>query len=108
MDVSSISDMKLHVSFAQGLVAQKTATRDAQKASSGPQVDALKMWDDLVTAVSNNRTIQMEFDKEIGRVVIQVVDGNSQQVVAQIPSEELVSLMRRMGRYLRLTLEGRV
>jgi uncharacterized FlaG/YvyC family protein len=39
---------------------------------------------------------------------VQVIDGRSEQVITQIPSDELLNMMRKLRRYLSLITDGRV
>ena len=43
----------------------------------------------------NDTSVRISYDKEIGRVVMQVLDKESATVVKQIPSEEMVAFLRR-------------
>jgi flagellar protein FlaG len=52
--------------------------------------------------------IQMHYDKEINRVVIQIVDSESQEVVKQIPAEEAVNYLKNFEKALGALINGRV
>jgi flagellar protein FlaG len=108
MDVGGISDIKMQVAFAQNVGLQKRMAPELLKTPTSSKSTEVKGWSEIIEAAENNRTVQMEFDKDIGKVIIQVIDGQTQRIVAQIPSEELVNLMKRIGSYLKLTTEGRV
>jgi len=43
-----------------------------------------------------NRTIRLEVDNELHRVIVKIVDKKSGEVIRQIPPEELVELARKM------------
>ena len=40
--------------------------------------------------------LQFSIDKDSGKTIVKVLDGQTQEVIRQIPSEELVSLARNM------------
>jgi uncharacterized FlaG/YvyC family protein len=48
----------------------------------------------------------MHYDKDINRVIVQVVDGKTQKVVFQIPREGMVNLMKSFRNYLKAIKEG--
>ncbi len=78
------------------------------KAAEAASTSVLQTWDRIVEAMESNNTLQMNFDKELNRVVVQVIDGRSEHVITQIPSEELLDMMRKLRRYLSLITDGRV
>ncbi len=52
---------------------------------------------DLNTAVQNSqRAIQFSVDDESGNVIIKVVDAETDEIIRQIPPEEVVRLAKRM------------
>jgi flagellar protein FlaG len=42
-----------------------------------------------------NRKIQLEIENDLGITVVKVIDGDTKEVIRQIPPEELVQLSRR-------------
>mgnify|MGYP001564604185 CR=1 FL=1 len=46
------------------------------------------------------RNLDFFVDDQSGRVVVKVVDANSDEVIRQIPSEEMLSVSRRIQEYL--------
>jgi flagellar protein FlaG len=46
------------------------------------------------------RNLDFHVDDQSGRVVVRVVDATSDEVIRQIPSEEMLSLSRRIQEYL--------
>ena len=46
------------------------------------------------------RSVQFTTDNESGRNVVKVVDGNSGDVIRQMPAEELLSFMRNLTRMM--------
>ena len=43
-------------------------------------------------------TLQFSIDKDIGKTIIKVVDSTTNEVIRQIPSEELVTLAKNMDK----------
>lgn len=43
-----------------------------------------------------NRQINFTIDDKIDRVVVKIIDGETKEVIRQIPPEEMVALMRRL------------
>ena len=48
-------------------------------------------------AQSNRRSLRFTVDEDSGRTVIRVVDPETDEVIRQIPPEEVLDLARRMG-----------
>jgi flagellar protein FlaG len=46
------------------------------------------------------RSVQFTTDTESGKSVVKVVDGNSGEVIRQMPAEELLSFMRNLTRMM--------
>jgi flagellar protein FlaG len=46
---------------------------------------------------SIQRDMQFHIDDATGRVIVQVIDSNSQEVVRQIPSEEMLAIARHLA-----------
>jgi uncharacterized FlaG/YvyC family protein len=111
MSVGAINDIRMQLlsQHAGGTTAPKKVALNVQEVTPVRQDSiASRAWDEIIRAAESNRTVQIQYDKDINRTIIQVVDGQSQRVVAQIPSEELVNFMKRFRSYLNLTEEGRI
>jgi flagellar protein FlaG len=48
----------------------------------------------------NTASLRFKIDKEADRVVIQVVDSETGELIRQIPSDEMLSISKRLGEYL--------
>ena len=46
-----------------------------------------------------NRAINFDFDDKTGDVVVKIVDKNSQEVIRQIPPEEMLRIIARLRNY---------
>lgn len=49
---------------------------------------------------SSRRNLDFQVDDVTGRVVVKVIDANSNTVIRQIPSEEILALSRRLAESL--------
>ena len=106
MDVRAISDNWFHpqLSSAAGNAAVRTARTLHDKAPAPANApDAL---DRAVSAVESGRSLEMHYDKDIGMVVVQVMDGQTNTVICQIPPEEIVNSMKSFRNYLKAIREG--
>jgi len=73
------------------------ATETEDKSSSVTQQELQKAVDRLKDHVQNlDREFQFNVDKETGDIVVKVVNPENNQVVRQIPSEELLELVKRL------------
>ncbi len=109
MDIGSIGEAnRLFLTSASASGKQTVSTLQVKREAPRPSTDVLEAWDRVVEAMENNSTLQMNFDKELNRVIIQVINRNSQEVITQIPSQEVLSMMRKLRQYLSLITDGRV
>lgn len=89
--------------------AQK-ATRQAQAAlpassTTNPEQlqQAVREIKRAVEPVANN--LSFSIDKESGKTVIRVVDSKTQELIRQIPSEEVMTISRALDRLAGLLVE---
>ncbi len=75
----------------------KRTTEAEDKPRSVTQQELQKAVDRLKNHVQNlDREFQFNEDKETGDIVVKVVNPENNQVVRQIPSEELLGLVKRL------------
>lgn len=70
------------------------ATADGRSNHSEELAQAVKDIDSYVQTV--RRELQFSVDETLGRTIITVVDGDTQEVVRQIPAEEVLALARHL------------
>jgi len=88
-----------------GTAKEKTEareTQEAQKVTEIPSDRAGNIWsrDDMEKAVdyankivqSLNRHLSFSVDETTERIVVKVIDGNTDEVIRQIPPEEMIQL----------------
>ena len=62
-----------------------------------PEKEIVKAVTDLNSSIQNvQRNLQFSMDKELGKIVINVKDKETDEVVRQFPSEEFLDLSRKM------------
>lgn len=80
--------------------AREAAAREAEKAKQAQQTDEKpleEMVSDLNALVRNmHRELRFSVDEDSGETVIKVIDRETDEVVRQIPSEELMRLRKRL------------
>ncbi|WP_417764774.1 flagellar protein FlaG [Shewanella chilikensis] len=57
--------------------------------------DAVEKLSEFVETVSN-RGLQISIDKDLSQVVLKVVNKDNEETIRQIPTEEVLDLMKRM------------
>lgn len=82
--------------------AERNAALQAreEQAKAAMREEAMQQAEDYLSRSGLNDKIQMYYDKDIQQVVIQVLDGASEQVVKQIPSEDMVDFLTKFERYI--------
>ena len=85
---------------------------DETKLRATQQLDQVKLEqavDDLNDFIQDvRRELSFSVDNESGRTVIKVIDSESQQVVRQIPPEEVVSMTERLQSRSGLLMQAEV
>jgi|GEM_PF-5077849 len=54
------------------------------------------------------KTVRMSYDTDIDRVVMTVVDSQSQEVVRQIPGADSITFMKRFQQVIKRTVNNKV
>jgi flagellar protein FlaG len=68
--------------------------------------DAVKNMNDFLQTV--RRTLQFSLDEDSGRMVVQIKDAETNKVIRQIPSEEVLRIAEQMDKLKGLLLEEKV
>lgn len=86
----------------EAVQAERSAVLQAQleQQKEAQRQEAMQQMEDYLSRSGLNDTVQMYYDKNIQQVVIQVLDGASQQVVKQIPSEDMVTFLTKFEHYI--------
>ena len=69
-----------------------SATDEKQAPSNSELLDTVAQLNDHMQALK--RELQFSIDDESGKVVVKVIDSESDEVIKQIPSEELLAIAR--------------
>ena len=85
-------------------------------AATNPSTPKAVSKSDLVTAVghlnqfiaSTNSSVQFAVDDKSGKVIVQVVDGETREVLRQIPNAEALSISRAMDSVQGLIIKHKV
>lgn len=78
----------------ENLSAQKSTDKNAGQQS---EQEVKKVVSELNSSIqSAQRNLQFSMDKDLGKIVIQVKDKQTDEVVRQIPSEEFMDLARNL------------
>ncbi|OGT22444.1 MAG: hypothetical protein A2V90_09925 [Gammaproteobacteria bacterium RBG_16_57_12] len=80
---------------------RQTQAKDSQGEMDDESLQqALNQINDLVQQL--HRNLQFTVDKDTGRTVVRVIDAETDEVVRQIPSEELLAI----ARHIKESMEG--
>jgi flagellar protein FlaG len=103
-EVSVSVDTEGQVAATERLVAVRTATAERVEVT---QDAAERVVSELKDYVQNSqRNLDFQVDDATGRVVVKVIDSNSNTVIRQIPSEEILALSRRLADSLEHAQKG--
>jgi len=103
-EVSVAVDTEGQVAATERLVAVRNATAERVEVT---QDAAERVVSELKDYVQNSqRNLDFQVDDATGRVVVKVIDSNSNTVIRQIPSEEILALSRRLAESLEHSQKG--
>jgi flagellar protein FlaG len=93
-------------------IAERTREEEEAKsaAASDPE-EELARTQEAVDSISDAlrfmaRGLQFSVDKDLGRIVVKIVDAETQEVVKQIPSEEALALAKSLGKMTGMLLKA--
>jgi len=76
--------------------SSELATRPPDGSSDAPAtMDAVARLNDFLK--QEQRSLEFSVDQSSGRVVIRITDAETDQLIRQIPSEEVLAMARRLG-----------
>lgn len=86
-----------------------SATERSDKAEPDMRKQVEKAVDDVQRFVETmNNSLQFSIDDDSGRTVVKVVDKQTDEVLRQIPSEEMLDIARALGKLKGLLVEQKV
>jgi flagellar protein FlaG len=105
-DSSQIGARLLSASQSREVKAQAGSQQDQSTTGTTEETkQAVKKCNEILSSETN---LRMHYDDDIHQVIITVVDAGTEQVIRQIPSEELVSFAKNFDQYLGALYDGRV
>ncbi|ENO81043.1 flagellar protein [Thauera sp. 27] len=106
-DSSSTAKTGAAAAGARTEQSKRTAAEDAaaaQKPSSLEQVE--QAMDEVRKAISPvARDLLFSIDEDTGRTIVKVVDASTDEVIRQIPSEEIISIAKALDKLQGLLVE---
>jgi flagellar protein FlaG len=103
-EVSVTVDTQGQVVATERLAAVRDATAEHTEVSQEAVERVVSELKDYVQ--SARRNLDFQVDEVTGRVVVKVIDSNSDTVIRQIPSEEILALSRRLAESLEDSHKG--
>ncbi len=106
MDVRAVSDNRFQAQLLSVTNNATVKTAQTLHEKTPAAADTLDALDRVIGAMESGRSLEMYYDKDIGRIVVQVVDGQTDSVICQIPPEGIVNSMKSFRNYLKAIREG--
>jgi uncharacterized FlaG/YvyC family protein len=106
VDISAVNTGPVQLQPSSVAVSQTKETAQVLHGKAAATADPVKALDHVIDALGTGNSLEMHYDKDINRVIVQVVDGKTQKVVFQIPREGMVNLMKSFRNYLKAIKEG--
>jgi uncharacterized FlaG/YvyC family protein len=105
---STIAEVGVTVTSAHSPLRRKPAPVLRETQQFDRKAEALKAVEEIIRATETRNVVEIQYDKEMNKVIIQVLDGQTGQTVKQIPSEDLVEFMKRFRQYLSVMTDRRI
>ncbi|MEM3427692.1 MAG: flagellar protein FlaG [Nitrososphaerales archaeon] len=86
----------------------KAEEKDSERTEVVNTAELIREIEKFLEDVNRNTSLRMHYDKEIGRVIVSIIDCGTQKVIRQIPPEEFVNLIRKFRECLTLIFERRI
>jgi uncharacterized FlaG/YvyC family protein len=106
MDVSMIRGSSAALQVTPVTTGQTKVSAQSLQEDKPVSGSKIQVMDQMIDAMENGRSLEMHFDKDIGRVVVQVMDEKSGRVVFQVPSDDLVKSIKSFRNYLKAAEKG--
>ena len=94
---------------AQAKTGQQTRAAAADEAAKQAEKERTqKLVDDLSESLSSMQTsLDLSVDEDLGRVVVKIVDLETQEIIKQIPSEDALALAKSLGKMTGMFVQTR-
>ena len=87
-------------------VNRKSAAKDVQAPHRNEEI--VKNAEKVKQEAQSVKTVRMDYDADIDRVIITVVDSQSQEVIRQIPGTDSITFMKRFQQIIKETTNKKV
>ncbi len=106
--IKGVNAIDIDIEHARRPEPQKPAEKE--KASAGPGPDKAESAREIDKAASDERIylkrmnteLRFEADSRLKEVLVKIVDPETDEVIRQIPSEEMIAIRKRMDELLRM------
>ncbi|MCI4453881.1 MAG: flagellar protein FlaG [Thermodesulfobacterium sp.] len=111
-------ELQKHIVLDPGMQAQQTQQKESiqrvEKAQVSSYKDQTKLSQEELKELSKalnhflslfNLETKLVYNKDVGQVVVQVIDKRTNEVIKQIPPEELLEVAKKIHDFVGLLLE---
>jgi flagellar protein FlaG len=103
-----IEQLEAHIKTSAGVKpAVNGLTQPAEHIQNGPERVAVSVTDAVPVpdvAAPDTSMVEFSLDADSGRVVVKIIDSATQEVVRQIPMEEMLALAKALDKFQGLLL----
>lgn len=94
------------VATGKASVAEASAVAEQQAPTPAELANAVEEVQAAIAPVAQN--LQFSIDQDINRTIVKVVDSSTDEVIRQIPSEEIVAIAKAMDKLQGLLIKQEV
>lgn len=103
--IQSVTTQLKRVEISSQIVAKREANKENELSPSEAK-ETVQEVNDLLQSM--HRNLSFSFDEQLGQSIILVKDSESEEVIRQIPSEELVVLRKKMDDVVGILFDTKV
>lgn len=101
---STVRTMDGEMTVAAGNTSEAAVAHAATAENAASQEEINKAVSDVSKYIQGmNRQLNFSVEKDLGRTIIKIIDPSTEQVIKQIPSEEMINIAKEISGYLEST-----
>ncbi len=116
MDISGINNIQI-----KSQIIEKVAGFSSDKPKIKPATTQVPLFspkqsqeemqqniEEMLRFFESNSSIKFQYDKSINRIIIQVVNGNNNEIIKQIPPEDMVRFLKAFNELIGLLVNKEI
>lgn len=116
MEVSAITNIQIKskiqektVEFPEGRIKVKPeGASDINEQVKKTQEEIIQNIEEMLKFFEQNTSVKFQYDKSINKIIIQVINGGNNEIIKQIPPEEMVRFLKAFNEIIGLLIDKEI